>query len=285
MQATCSASNLVNVVNATVEEDSEENISTSSNQPTPALTSLGSQGNPLDIACGMQEDPVRPVNCQFPSSSIGNRERSFNPRWYNKYQWLEYSVSRDAIFCYPCRYFAHGCSKAEDTFISIGYRDWKHATGRGGALTKHDTCMTHQEAVSNWCEYKVNLQSGTSVASSLDNARKEQISKNRHYLKALLQALMYCTTQEIALRGHRESSSSQSVNKGNFIELLELLSKFDPIIHDRLKDGPKNAQYTSHGIQNELLHILANRVRKGICEDVKSAQAFSILADETKDFA
>ena len=67
-------------------------------------------------------------------------------------------------------------------------------------------------------------------------------------MKAVIEALMYCATQDIALRGHRESLSSQS---GNFFELLELLAKYDPVIHDRLNNGPKNALYTSHSIQNE----------------------------------
>ena len=94
---------------------------------------------------------------------------------------------------------------------------------------------------------------------------------------------MYCATQEIALRGHRETTLSK--NKGNFLELVDLLAKHDSIIHDRLTNGPQNAQYTSHGIQNQLLHILGNRVRNGLCQAVRSAGVFSILVDETKDFA
>ena len=140
--------------------------------PTPVLTSLGSQSN-MDIACSIQEDPVHPVNHQFPSSLIGNRECSFNPKWYDKYQWLEYSISKDATFCYPCCFFVHGTSKAEDTFVSIGYCDWKHGTGKDGALVKYDTSLKHKEALMNWCEYEAHLKSGTSVTSSLDNARKE----------------------------------------------------------------------------------------------------------------
>ena len=52
-----------------------------------------------------------------------------------------------------------------------------------------------------------------------------------------------------------------------------------------LQDGPKNALYTSHGIQDELLHILAKNVRKRICEELKTAGYYSIIVDESKDLA
>ena len=185
----------------------------------------------VDVASSLQEDPVQPVNHLFPSILISNKERCFNPKWYEQYRWLEYSVAKDAVFCYPCRLFAHGSNKAEDRFVTIGYRDWKHAIGKGGAFVKHNTSKHHQDALMNWSQYKATVTSGTSVVSRLDNARKEQIKKNRHYLKAMIHASMFCATQEVALRGHRESISSQSHNKGNFLEVVGLLAVFDPIIH------------------------------------------------------
>ena len=60
---------------------------------------------------------------------------------------------------------------------------------------------------------------------------------------------------------------------------------YDPIIHDRLTSGPQNALYTSHTIQNQLLHILGEKIWNSICHQVRSAGVFSILADETKDFS
>ena len=90
---------------------------------------------------------------------------------------------------------------------------------------------------------------------------------------------MYYGTQGIAPCSHRERTSSK--NKGNSLQL----TKHDLIIHDRLNNGPQNAQCTLHGIQNHLLHILGNRVRNGLCQPVRSAGVFSILVDEMKDFA
>ena len=137
--------------------------------------------------------------------------------------------------------------------------------------------------MANWSQYKTTLSSSTSVATSLDNSRKALIKMNRHYMSSVIDSIMFCATQEIALRGHRETESSRK--QGNFLATLHLIAKHDAVINDRIKDGPRNAQYTSHSIQNEILHLLANKVRSGICEDIRAAGYFSILADETKDSA
>ena len=52
---------------------------------------------------------------------------------------------------------------------------------------------------------------------------------------------------------------------------------------EKLSYGPRNAQYTSPAIQNEIINVMATMVRQEICTGVQQAGYFSILADETKD--
>lgn len=125
-----------------------------------------------------------------------------------------------------------------------------------------------------------NTQPHTSVALLLDNNRSNLIRKNRHYVKVIIKVILFCAVQEIFLRGHREV---ESLNKGNFLKLLELLSDTDEILKAQLRTLPRNATYTSHAIQNEILHILASKVHSIICTQVKKAQYFSISADERRD--
>lgn len=121
----------------------------------PNFSSVSSSSSvPSDIASSPQEQPVQPVLNAYPCTKFGDRERCFNSNWYSKYEWLEYSIVKDAAFCYPCRFFAHG-SRAEDRFLTHGYKDWKHATGQGGSFLKHDRSKHHQEALMNWMEYRI----------------------------------------------------------------------------------------------------------------------------------
>ena len=94
--------------------------------------------------------------------------------------------------------------------------------GKDGMIPCHDRCKTHMQAMVN------NKTSGTSIADRLDAARSQLIAKNRHYLRTILEVLLLCSQQEIALRGHDESE--KSLNRGNFIEILKLIASHDQII-------------------------------------------------------
>ena len=104
---------------------------------------------------------------------------------------------------------------------------------------------------------------------------------NQHYIKSLCGIIVLCAKQDLPLRGHRESDDSP--NQGNVLEILKLLAKHDQLIKEKLQSMPSNASYKSPEIQNTLLQVMGNLVRKSICQEIKKASIFSILVDETKD--
>ena len=241
--------------------------------------------HPGDIAQSPAFLPAQPKHIRFPTTTYSNRARSFNPAWYDTYDWLEYSVKLDACFCYPCRLFGSQSSsfssRPESAFTTNGFKDWKHATGKNGILNGHNNCITHKQSVIAWKQFQLNAKQGTSISEQLENTRAEVIQKNRHYLKTIIEVLLLCSKQEIALRGHRESS--ESLNRGNFLEILGVIARHDKIVLDKMTNGPRNACYTSPEIQNELLQIMGGVVRERICMAVRKAGVYSVLADETKD--
>ena len=64
--------------------------------------------------------------------------------------------------------------------------------------------------------------------------------------------------------------------------ILDVIAKHDPVVKKKMT-GPRNAKYTSHQIQNEILDTLAEMVRASIINEVKESEVFSLMADETKD--
>ena len=108
-----------------------------------------------DVAQGILQSPVQPLK-KFPTTLFGTHGRSFSGLWYHKHPWLEYSVQKDAAFCYACRLFSIGATgRADDAFTRIGYRDWKHASG---LFEKHSNCHTHKQVMMAWYDYKKNTQ-------------------------------------------------------------------------------------------------------------------------------
>ena len=234
-----------------------------------------------DIAQGIHQSPVQPLK-RFPTTLFGSENRSFNSLWYKKKQWLEYSAQKDAAFCYACRLFSTtATSRAEEVLTRAGYRDWKDASGKQGLLEKHNNCHAHKQAMISWGEYIKNARKGTTIADRLDSTRRVQVQDNRHYLKTVAEVILLCAQQNISLRGHHESHSS--LNRGNFLEILSLVASHDRTVQERLLHGPRNAIYTAPSIQNSLLNVMANMVRKTICNAAREAGVYSLLADESKD--
>lgn len=262
-------------------EEETESTEASYDNTEPIVLVRGHTNPPSDLAVTPNESPTQP-KINFPSRKFGmGRPRSFNGDWYKTYQWLEYSIERDAAFCFPCRMFKVGSSRCESTFTLTGFRNWKHAMGKKGIVACHDKCDVHKQAVIDWNQYKVNMQNHTSVRDRNNLVCQQQIHHNRHYIKTVSEVLRLCALQDLALRGHREGEDSH--NPGNFLKIMELVGNHDSIIGDKVQNGPQNATYTSPEIQNSLLHIMGGILRSQICVEVKKARVFSLLVDETKD--
>ena len=80
----------------------------------------------------------------------------------------------------------------------------------------------------------------------------------------------------------RPRESEESVNRGNFLEFLELVATRDDIQGKRVEFGPQNAKYTHHTVQNALLIIMANLVLNEITAEVERSKYFGIICDETR---
>ena len=167
------------------------------------------------------------------------------------------------------------------SFTTIGYSNWKRAKESKHGFNVHMNSDCHKAAMIAWTDFKQMESAGTSISQIVSEAQQRVIKENRYYIKTVGEILLLTAKQDIAQRGHRENE--QSMNKGNFLEILNLVQNHDQAIAKKIKEMPKNAKYTSPEIQNEVLHILADIIRKEIIEEVKESGEFSLIVDETKD--
>lgn len=87
----------------------------------------------------------------------------FSVSWFKKYDWLEYSVHKDAAFCFICYLFKDKTSyPGGDTFVNGGFNTWnkperlkKHVGGIGSghneAVEKYDFFMNQKSSIPNLC--------------------------------------------------------------------------------------------------------------------------------------
>ena len=92
------------------------------------------------------------------------------------------------------------------------------------------------------------------ISSIIDTQRSTLIEKNRKLLHSIISCIVYCGRQNIALRGHVESTDGEN-NSGNFLALLKFRAG-DEVLANHFSQATNRVKYTSPTIQNELICIL-----------------------------
>lgn len=99
-------------------------------------------------------------------------------------------------------------------------------------------------------------------------------------MKKLIDIIITIAKGGRALRGHDENS--KILEKGLFLEIVELISRYDPVMKDHLEKAPKNSTYLSPDIQNDIIKSIQNVMLRSIISSIK-CKPVSIIADETTD--
>nr|GMD86875.1 zinc finger MYM-type protein 1-like [Ipomoea batatas] len=79
-----------------------------------------------------------------------------------------------------------------------------------------------------------------------------------------------------------QSHIAQHIEKFTSQELLSIVASFNDEVTKVLDKAPRNASYTSPTIQNQILQVLATKVKSAIREEIGDAK-FCIIIDEARD--
>ncbi|KAK9714896.1 hypothetical protein RND81_06G128900 [Saponaria officinalis] len=88
-----------------------------------------------------QREFCQPTSHEFPYRFFGDKPRRFNENWLKKYKsWLEYSVEKDAVFCFPCYLFKEKNTPGGDAFVNEGFRTWNKTNAYEKHVGGHNRC-------------------------------------------------------------------------------------------------------------------------------------------------
>ncbi len=103
---------------------------------------------------------------------------------------------------------------------------------------------------------------------------------------------MVAAVKTLVSRGLPLRSDEEKIclkNNGNFLTLLEFLSKFDPFTKKHIKNhaqkGSGSTTYLSKTIYEELVEFMTKKVRETIIAEVKEAKYYSIIVDSIPDIS
>ena len=231
-----------------------------------AMSELGSEL--ADLTAFTQ--PNQPNNRAFPvtKKSEKSQGRAFSSSWF-KYRWLHYDEALDAAFCFSCsKAHSLNMSRSKSPFVIGGVRDWGKAAEK---IHKHDESKDHADITSQLHSF---LTQPSVVAQLSSQVSKDQ-EKAVKCLEVIIQSLMYLAAQGLAIRG-------QESEGGNFKKLLQLRAQDCVEMPSWLA---RDRNWTSPQIQNEIINIAAQLLKKKFVEKIRAAKYFSLMADESTDLA
>lgn len=155
--------------------------------------------------------------------------------------------------------------------------DWRNTA----VIDNHEKSTTHQDAMLTYLTRKQGL--------GLTQPLEKQIEEEYNYWENVLRRVVavICTLAErgLAFRGKVEKFGS--LNNGNYLGLLELISQFDPFLAAHISRygnaGKGNPSYLSKTICEELIELMAKKVHSVIIDKINVSGYFSLSVDSTPD--
>lgn len=225
----------------------------------------------------------------FPEDESG---RSLHRHWFKKTlkngekvnrSWMCFSPSKKSLFCFCCTLFPQRNHKSSFN-NETGFSTWRKLNPR---VQDHENSPAHRVAFLEWKDLERALQKGTVIDDRLQQQVLEQSRIWRVVLERVIATVQTLAQQNLALRGHRESIvDDDNCRPGNFLALLKYLAKFDPVMRAHLQsvsENPGSVSYLSPRVQNEVINLLGEHVRKTIIASCKHAKYFGIMFDSTPD--
>ncbi|XP_020415530.1 zinc finger MYM-type protein 1-like [Prunus persica] len=228
----------------------------------------------------LQKGPCQPRGHSFPQSNISGINRRFIPHWFDEFDWLEYSVSKDATFCLYCYLFKSNFEQVgSEAFTGARFKNWKKGRERmkvhvGPVGSVHNEA---REAATNLMNQNTHIK--TAVSKHSEQARMAY----RRCLIASIKCTKFLLRQGLSF--HRNDESATSSNKGNYLKQLQFLADNDEKVKVVvLENAPGNLKLVAPKIQKDIVNACAGETLDVIMSGLKD-RFFSILVDEARDIS
>ncbi|KAI5340365.1 hypothetical protein L3X38_019639 [Prunus dulcis] len=228
----------------------------------------------------LQKGPCQPRGHCFPQSNISGINRRFIPQWFDEFDWLEYSVSKDAAFCLYCYLFKSNFEQVgSEAFTGAGFKNWKKGRERmkvhvGPVGSVHNKA---REAATNL------MNQNTHIETAVSKHSKQARMAYRRCLIASIKCTKFLLRQGLSFRGNDESATSS--NRENYLELLQFLADNDEKVKEVvLENAPGNLKLVAPKIQKDIVNACARETLDVIMSGLKD-RFFSILVDEARDIS
>ncbi|CAH2248014.1 Hypothetical predicted protein [Pelobates cultripes] len=167
--------------------------------------------------------PCQPVVLSFNSAKLYQRRDG------KKRHWLTYSHGHGAFFCMVCLAFS---KKTDDSAFIDGCFDEKHMYQR---IEEHKRSNLHNNSSESFLMRSKNMDISSHIFEKQTTARKEEVKRKHAILERIIETIKLIGKRGLSYRATAEAAlDNEKLDHGNFLEILLLLSKFDPLLKNHL---------------------------------------------------
>ena len=139
-----------------------------------------------------------------------------------------YSPFKEGLFCKFCPFFVPGAVRGGVTlqkFVTEPAKNYAKIMGNTGTLEAHMKTSYHMEATLAGQDFLYRFKNpDREVSNQLQTQRLVGLEKKKTLIKKIIETIVLCGRQNIALRGHKDSGKltldASDHNDGNLCSLL-----------------------------------------------------------------
>lgn len=229
-----------------------------------------------------------------------NKRVAFQAKWLEKRKWLAYSAHKDykGGWCLECVLFLADSEKESlGAFVTKPFNNYKKSkelldtqvkslsSPKESRLSKESRGF-HKRSCERAAAIRAQLANvATRIDAQLNQQSLANMDQNTTVLPFIVDAVVLCAKQQIALRSHRDDKVNFSepavFNEGNFIAIIRVMADQNPVLKKYLVSGSKNGKHTSKTVQNEIISTFAELIRDYFRSCLEKSPYFALIADES----
>ncbi|KAM4795991.1 LOW QUALITY PROTEIN: zinc finger MYM-type protein 1-like [Rhinophrynus dorsalis] len=226
-----------------------------------------------------------------------NSKKLYQSRDGKKHCWLTYSCGHGAFFCMVCLAFSR---KTDASAFIDSCIDEKHMYQR---IEEHERSKLHINSSESFFMRSKNMDISSHFFEKQTTAKKEEVKRKHSILERVIETIKLIGKQGLSYRATTEAAytlENEELDHGNFLEILLLLSKFDPLLKNHLDTVIKKSKkrhesatcskgcggfvtLISKTTVNTIIGVISALLKKGIAQEIRDAGMFSIQLDTTQD--
>ncbi|XP_038063046.1 nascent polypeptide-associated complex subunit alpha, muscle-specific form-like, partial [Patiria miniata] len=150
---------------------------------SPVSKSASTPGSPISTSSATTKEPNHPSDLSsLPVQKLRTKSLKFQPKWFRDFPWLHVDPNVEGILCHTCAVAAKQdllkmAKYKEQTFISVGFKNWKKAIEK---FQSHQKSDAHKTSNSNLINCNKTCGINTQLSKQL---RQEQAVAQKALLK------------------------------------------------------------------------------------------------------